>query len=136
MGRIKSKKPKGGKKIKEPPAQIPSTQPTHPKFSLRYAVQKGKHGFSGCTTDEKSSIATKINKLSRITWDEIAKSNRHKNGSEKLPRSILPTPPSHITDDVKFTAFRFHGKCPFIGYRDSDTYYIIWFDPNCNLYKH
>jgi len=43
--------------------------------------------------------------------------------------------PLHVSEDQSFfTAVRFHGKSPMIGYVDRGIYYILWLDRNHECY--
>ena len=44
--------------------------------------------------------------------------------------------PRHVTEEVKFIAFRFYGRAPMVGYRDKTVFYVLWLDRDFNLYSH
>ena len=45
--------------------------------------------------------------------------------------------PPHITPEVEyFLVFRFFGKAPMIGHKQGETFYVLWFDPNYEVYPH
>jgi hypothetical protein len=86
---------------------------------------------------EKAAFADTLAKLSRLTWGEILRSSRQGLGHEKINRSAIKAAiPQHVTDDVNFIAFRFHGRKPMVGYRDMEIFYIIWLDRDFTLYDH
>jgi hypothetical protein len=61
---------------------------------------------------------------------------RHGSGSEKIPRYRLKVSiPPHITEDQEFfTAFRFWGMSPMIGYVDQGVFYVVWLDRKHECY--
>ena len=96
-----------GERIKPGSSRGVSPQTLPPKFSLRYLSQR-EHSLRNCQRDEKAAFADTLDKLSRLTWNRIASSNRHANGYEKIPRAqIKASIPQHITDEVNLLAFRF-----------------------------
>lgn len=108
----------------------------HPVFCFKY-LQKG-HDLEECTDDEKQAFLGQIVNLSKLTWDEIAGTQRHGMGSEKINRtSIKPTCPKFITDDVDFLlSLRFQGKKPFLVHRDRFICHVIFIDNKFNVYNH
>lgn len=125
-----------GERIKPGSSRGVSPQTLPPKFSLRYLSQR-EHSLRNCQRDEKAAFADTLDKLSRLTWNRIASSNRHANGYEKIPRAqIKASIPQHITDEVNLLAFRFFGRRPMVGYRDGTTFYVLWLDRDFTLYSH
>lgn len=108
-----------------------------PIFSLEKIVGD-KYCFSKLSHEDKVQFAESIYKRRCMSWKEINKANRHKLGTEKIPkRQIKGTIPKFITDDFKdFLVFRFSGMHPMVGYRDKNIFYVLWFDFNFTLYSH
>lgn len=106
-----------------------------PKFSLRY-LQKD-FCIDCCEKNEKAALADRLFILSKISWADIRKADRHGLGSEKISRDSIKAPiPAHVTEDVEFIAFRFCGKAPMVGYKLNSTFYILWLDRVFKLYNH
>ncbi len=114
--------------------ELPDHNP--PVFSLRY-LDRGRYGLSACQQREKAAFADTLHKLSQLTWQELRLSQRHGLGYETIARQALRVPiPQHITDEVRFIAFRFYGKAPMVGYRVKELFYVIWLDRDFTLYDH
>jgi hypothetical protein len=108
-----------------------------PLFSLE-RVQEGEHGYSALTTAEKAAFADSIYKRSGLKWIDLRRCDRHKLGTELIPRGQITAPiPAFITEDQdSFMVMRFSGKKPIIGFRERNIFYIIWFDRNFKVYPH
>ena len=106
-------------------------------FSLE-KVQSGKFGFDQLDRDDKGFFSEAMFKRKDLTWNEIQQNGRHSLGMEKINRSSIRTGiPNFITEDVSsFQAFRFKAKAPMVGYREKDVFFVLWFDPTFELYKH
>ena len=85
-----------------------------------------------------AAFAEKVKTLSQMSWLEITLAPRHGLGFEKIPRrQIRAGIPTHVTPDVEhFWAVRFHGRAPMVGYKDGETFFVLWFDENYTLYDH
>jgi hypothetical protein len=106
-----------------------------PYFSLRYLSDN--YCISKCDKDDKAAFADTLRKLSKLTWTQIKSSHRHGLGFETIQKDqIRSSIPNHITEDVRFIAFRFSGKKAMVGYRERATFYVIWFDRDFSLYPH
>ncbi|MDH2123758.1 hypothetical protein N5J75_11170 [Pantoea brenneri] len=106
-----------------------------PTFSLRY-LQKD-FCVDCCEKNEKAALADRLFKLSKLSWADIRKADRHGLGTEKISRNSIKAPiPHHVTEDVEFIAFRFCGKAPMVGYKLNSTFYILWLDRVFKLYDH
>jgi len=93
--------------------------------------------LSDCNTEEKAAFADTLHKLSQLPWVQLKQSSRHGVGYEKISREAIQSGiPKHITEDVNFIAFRFHGLKPMVGYRDGNIFHILWLDRAFKLYKH
>ena len=135
----KIKKPDSGnrnQKIKEPSEGI-NFDLRPPLFSLE-RLQAGDHCFSALSKDLKAAFADAIFKRKNTNWSLLKQSGRHALGFEKISKDSIKAPiPQNIKEDEKhFLAFRFNGKCPMVGYRVNDIFYILWFDHNFTLYSH
>jgi len=133
--RIKSSKATQGKLVKT------ETPPNHdaspPIFSLE-KVQDGKYCLSRLDQQNKAMFADSIFRRKSLTWKGIKDIGRHGLGTEKIAKSSINAPiPKFITDEVdNFLAFRYNGKCPMVGYRQRNVFFVLWFDHDFTLYNH
>ena len=136
MTRLKGPQPKSSGRISvEAGLGQASPDKGYPSFSLFYVDPK--YCISVCDKDDKAAFAERLRILSRLTWDSLHMAGKNGVGCEKIGRSAIKShPPSHVTEEVPLLAFRFSGKKPMIGYRQGDTFYILWFDRDLNLYNH
>jgi hypothetical protein len=112
-----------------------SAKQQKPIFSLYYLEKS--HCLSDCTKEEKAAFADTLHKLSQLTWNEIISSPRHGSGCEKIAQNAIRQPiPSHIKSDINLLAFRFCAKAPMVGYREENTFHIVWIDRVFTLYDH
>jgi hypothetical protein len=138
--RISPPKPSGSKRIKPPSHNAinkESTNTLHPAFCFRYVDRN--YSISQCDKDAKVALANKIQELSQITWDSIQKAPRHGVGHEIIEQASINKPlPANTPEDRNFLSFRLgNGKnSVIIGYRKDKIFYVIWVDPNGDLYKH
>lgn len=112
-----------------PQVQTTDWRRLHPKFSLQYTVA----GFcvADCNQEERAAFASTLVQIGKRTWLDVMQAGRHGSGSEKIPQFRIKVGiPPHITEDQDFTAVRFFGKCPMIGYVDQGVFYIVWLDRN------
>lgn len=133
--KIKPPAQNSGSKIK--PNETIDYNSRPPIFSLEKIVN-GDYCFSSLDQAAKAAFAESIFKRRNVTWNQLFNIDRHKLGTEKLPIDSLNVPkPLFLTDDVEHViAFRFHGLCPMVGYRQKDVFFILWFDHNFTLYDH
>jgi hypothetical protein len=107
----------------------------HPTFSIR--CDHKDFCLSLCDKDEKSAFADQLHKLSTQTWQQLKSIGRHAMGYETITRSNLKVEiPDSVPKDANIIAFRFSALKPMVGYRDKDTFHILWLDRAFNLYKH
>lgn len=115
-----------------------SGTPTNHKyaaFSLRYVV--GDQCITRCTNEQAMQFAERMKRLCSMTWQQIQNADRHGLGTEIIKQSSLRVAiPGHITPDVNLLAFRCFGMAPMIGYREEEVFFVLWFDPDFEVYKH
>lgn len=106
-------------------------------FSLE-KLQQGTHCLTALSQEHKAMFADAIFRRKNMTWGEVLRAPKHGLGSEKINiKCIKSAIPAFITEDVDtLLAIRYHGKCPMVGYRMRQTFFVIWFDPNFTLYDH
>lgn len=109
----------------------------YPLFSFKYLKETSftEHGdvqfFRDCLI--------RLKKLSNLSWKEIHKSDRHKYGTEQIPRKqIRPDLPNEITRDVNLLVFRSNSdKRSMVGFRVWNIFYIIFIEAKHNdIYDH
>lgn len=130
----KPNKSKGTRiKVKDEDSSLSSID--YPIFCLKYLSRN--FGLDQCDNEEKAAFASQLHRLSQVTWNVLSVSSRHGLGWEKIPQSnIKDAIPNHVTEDVTFYAFRFHGLKPFLGYRNRFIFHILFIDRNFTLYNH
>jgi len=135
--RAKIKAPRGKQGTEVKSQEPPNFDNAVVKFSLE-RLQPGNHCLSQLDQANKAKFADAIYKRKDLTWKEIKRSDRHALGTEKIAVNAVKAPkPPFITEEINhYTAFRYNGKAPMVGYRVKDIFYVLWFDPNYELYDH
>lgn len=132
---IKKAKPGSGNRIRSHETSDKRPGLECPAFSLRFIV--GEYCITRCSNEQAMQFANKLRMLSQLTWQQISNSDPHKLGCEKIHRNAIRRPiPKHVTEDVTLLSFRCFGMAPMIGYRDGGVFYVLWFDPGMEVYKH
>lgn len=132
---VKEPKKTGSQKLKAPPETTKVLEKEHMTISLRHL--KVSHCISLCENEDKLSFVDKVRILTSKSWMEIGQFPRHGLGYEKISRdSLRVAVPEHVTPDVSVLAFRFSGKKPMVGYKDGETFYVLWFDRSFDVYAH
>jgi hypothetical protein len=70
-----------------------------------------------------------------MTWQQVTQSDRHKMGSETIPREQLKCPLPPLSEDVTMLVFRFAGMMPMICFRDAAVLHILWLDCDHSAYS-
>ena len=73
--------------------------------------------------------------LTQMTWAEIKVSPRHQYGTEVI-KELQDKLPCDARAGSPAIAIRFCDKAPMVGFREDDTFYVVWFDRAFKLYKH
>lgn len=90
-----------------------------------------------CDKEHRAALASRLFKLSQITWLEIRQAPRHGFGSEKISRDAFkPSIPKCVTEEVEFIALRYKGLHPMVGFRDGRTFNILFIDHTMDVYPH
>lgn len=113
------------------------TEKLPPKFCLR--DMRPKYSLVKCNKDEKAAFAGRLFELSRSTWSQLRQMPRKGQGWEIIPQDAIKGDGlhSHLSEDVRFIAFRCCGKAPMVGYRSKDgVFNILWIDRDFTLYDH
>lgn len=138
MANFKKPEYSSGKRIPTPSDEDHTTIKNykHPIFCFKYLHKD--YNVSFCEAEEKISLLERLVLLSQQDWQTLQLSPKHGIGSEKINRkSIIPSVPKDITEDVEFfLAFRFHGKAPFVGYRNKFIFHVVYIDRGFNVYPH
>jgi len=108
-----------------------------PFFSFKYLQDTS---IKDCdNADFLKEFIFRLQKLSKLGWKQIALSQRHSFGMEKLPREIIkPQLPPEITPETPLFAFRASGNnLPFVGIRKDNIFYIVFVETKFgDIYKH
>ncbi len=137
MAKIRSPHGRGrGEHIVPRESATGSSDGQPPVFCLRFLDRP--YAVTDCERDERASFALTLQRLSRLTWQQIRNAPRHGLGTEKIRRdSIRAAIPAGITEDVEsFLAIRFHGKAPMVGFRSGEIFHLVWLDRDFTLYAH
>ncbi len=107
----------------------------HPKFCLAF-IQKD-FDVKSLPETKRADLAVSLQERASLTWDQIAKTDRHGQGYEHLPAKKFPTPPTQFSDRDQFMVFRYSGNLPMVGVRIGDVFHILWIERKFGeLYKH
>jgi hypothetical protein len=108
-----------------------------PLFSFEFMRSGNGYSIDCCDDEHRSALASKLFKLSQMTWLNIRNAPRHGLGTEKIARNaIRATIPPSVTEDVDFLAIRYNGMAPMVGYRDGRTFHILFLDHTMDVYPH
>ena len=135
----RGKRPKPGRKSKKKLAEIPpptNDQDETPTFCLGHLAPK--YGVSALEQAGQAAFAQTLEQRSRLTWQQIAQSDRHGQGTELLPiNDIKAAVPDRFSDQAKVMIFRYHGKKPMVGVRVGSTFHVLWIEKTFgDLYDH
>lgn len=135
MKHLKDRGSKGSALLKErtEPVENPELKP--PLFSFEF--MQPDYCVSACTSDERSSVLSKLRTLSQMTWQQIKQADRHGLGCEIIARhSFHVAIPKFLTDEVNLLAIRAIGKAPMVGFRTGRIFHILWVDRDFTVYDH
>lgn len=139
-GKLKSKQPhqESGNRILSHSSRNVSTDTLPPTFSLHHMTVNTKYCLTQCGEHERAAFASRIREMSQLTWIQIKRSPRHGQGCEEIPQDQIKGSklPKVITPDTTLLSFRCIGKAPMVGFRDGQTFHIIWIDRDYSLYRH
>ncbi len=115
-----------------------STDNLHPAFCFRYLHNDYDIDKLLLAEDKNiRSFLSKLNNLSKITWQEIMRSSRYKNGTEIINSKQIKKPlPKEITPDMNILVFHLQDLFRLIGVRDGKVFYTLFIDINGELYNH
>lgn len=133
---IKGNLPKGSARIKSPEVKPQgSFDSLRPVFSFEYFDYDY---YRKCGKEHKAALADTVIKLSQMTWGELRQSHHKGVGFERIPlEQISGARPSILTEDVNHLhVFRYYGKCPMLGLKRDQIYYVIWLDNEMVRYNH
>lgn len=123
-------------RVQPPQGARVSTNDQKPIFNLEHL--KGDYCLSKCSTEQKAAFVDRLWTLSKMTWGEIQRAQRHGLGHEEISRDSLGdrSYPAELSDDVPILAFRFMGFAPFLGYRIDRVFAVLIVDPAMTAYDH
>ncbi len=133
--RFKTPKVKSGDRISVPTVINYDSKPII--FSLE-KLQLGTYCLSSLNEEHQAMFADSIFRRKSMLWKEVRNAPKHGLGTEKIDKGSISAPiPKFITDESEsLLALRYHGKCPMVGYRLRDIFFVLWFDHNFSLYDH
>ena len=107
------------------------------RFSFQNMPAKTGYSVHCCDTEHCAALAKHMYTWGQMTWQEINASHRHGLGTEKIERNAIKIQlPSSVTPDTKILSARYKGKTAMLGYREHDTFHILFLDHNFSLYNH
>ena len=90
-----------GERIKPRESGSGSSDVLAPIFCLRHVAHGW--GVDACEREDQAAFALTLQRLARLTWQQIRTAPRHGVGTEKIARTALRAGvPATITDDVDF----------------------------------
>lgn len=101
-------------------------------FSFENFGEKS-HGLD-CDSEEFKNLIRHLKTLSKMSWQQVQESDRHKLGSEEINVSEIRE--NVPTSKDKVLSFRYFGMKPFIGERKNQVLDIYYIDPAFDLYDH
>ena len=135
--RLKKPRKTTGTKIKASDNDSPLNEIDYPVFCLRHLHKARDYNLGSCDNEHKSAFVSQLETLSQLPWNKINTLPRHGLGWEKLPQAAINDRiPNHVTEDVTLLAFRYHGRKPFVGYRSSFIFHVLFIDHHYELYNH
>lgn len=129
--RIIHREPERGKRLKRR-EEGTSTDDFKPLFSLSY-IAKG-YCVKDCEKEEQAAVALALQDISYLTWKELKNASRRGIGYENI-YFISKTIPE-IATKKQLIAFRIGKLARLIGFRERQTFFIIWIDTKGEVYKH
>lgn len=82
--------------------------------------------------EELKGLINKLRDFSNMKWSEIRKIK----GFKPVDHSTFSQPlPKNISPEVTILEFRTSGRARVFGFRLEETFYIIWFDRNHEVYN-
>lgn len=129
--RIKAREAESGKRLK---AREEDTGTDHllPLFSLSY-VEKG-FCVKDCEKSEQAAVVLALRYISTMTWRELKNASRRGMGYENI-YSINKNRPE-IANNKQLIAFRVGKLFRLVGFRERQTFFILWVDPKGQVYSH
>lgn len=131
--KLQSKSTKNFKVLEDKPTE--KFDNFKPIFSFHYMPYGQKNCLSKCDKEARSFIASRLVRLSQLTWSAIRSEPKDGLGFEIIPRDQLKISiPKSITPEVPILIFRFSAVGRIAGFRDKDIYHIVLVGPNHDLY--
>ena len=96
--------------------------------------------LSTCTADQIRGALNSLRIATSLSWPELFQTGRKGAGKtglnfEKIPTASLKVArPSEVSEDETILSIRASGRFRILGYRRTDAFHILWFDPNHSAY--
>lgn len=128
-----------GRRFRQQVSTKESSQTLPPKFS--FAKLHPSWNLNNAQREEKAALANTLLQIGSMTWTLIMQTNRHGAGFEKISLTSIKDSYQEycremMTEDTNLIAFRYYKKKPMVGYRDGETFFIMFFDREFRLYDH
>ncbi|MEO0403228.1 MAG: hypothetical protein AAF193_00005 [Bacteroidota bacterium] len=135
-GRIKSRSLKRNLRIKDTSeGKLFKKEDGTVTFSFKYLHKDW--GTNKLEAAECAAVLSAFHSRSSMKWTELVAALRHGLGTEKInPRTLNASLPNNVTEDTTMLAMRFMGKASMVGFRRGSTFFVCYFDPRFELYRH
>jgi hypothetical protein len=128
-----------GKETKSFNLRMGNTNNLNPALCFKF-LQKGYDIAELLRTNNSEyfkDFLSKIDSISRLTWQQIINSSRKGIGCEKISVSAIKvTIPPFITKERDILSFCLSGLFRILGVREGKVLYIVWIDPKGEVYRH
>jgi hypothetical protein len=116
----------------------PDYDKMRPIFCLEHLTSGFDLKNSDMTKDAKAAFAERLQELASLTWSEIKRQARHKQGFELLPvKQLKVTLPRIFDGEENVMCFRYHGMLPMAGIRRGATLHFVAIERTFgDLYNH
>ena len=108
----------------------------YPKFSFEFACGSYK-SLTSIDNKTKQAVINKLTMLSQQNWQDISDLN-YVQGFKKIPKSQFKEVrniPNKFIDETDIYVFRIsNGR--MMGYKEGDTFFIVWVDTKFEMTSH
>ena len=131
-----------GNQIKGHETTVIDYRKLKPVFSLEYM---GVRGFciSECDVPDKAIFMDAILKRGRMTWEQLIQEDHTKLGfeilrDERINQRLREKSLKPLSPDAKLKVFRAKSDTlkRFVGHRENNILYLLFYDKDGSLYKH
>ena len=94
-----------------------------------------KYSPEKCNLEDLNQLMQQMRNLSQLTWNQVDSASRKGLGYEKIPLAEVKAPTDMFKKD-RAVVFRFNGEKPMLGYREGNTYHLVYLDHDFTAYPH